>query len=146
LAVLGRELEAIKKQESSQQLLNSSASLMKISKKEKDSQGKAGQGSQKDPKAIPQSSPFLQLVSTEDITPELIKGLKPKVLSCQLQIEDYLKEKIDYLDCQNLFEAHVCLEIVKQLYNSKMKEYIKELGIISNKLRYYDEYIAKKYG
>ena len=57
-----------------------------------------------------------------------------------------MKEKIDYLDCQNLFEAHVCLEIIKQLYNSKMKEYIKELGVISNKLRYYDEYIAKKIG
>jgi len=25
-----------------------------------------------------------------------------------------------------------------------MKEYIKELGVISNKLRFYDEYIAKK--
>lgn len=113
-------------------------------RKEKGSQGFDPHSSKKDPKAIPQSSPFLQLVSTEDITPELIKGLKPKVLVCNRQIEDYLKEKIDYLDCQNLFEAHVCLEIVKQLYNSKMKEYIKELGIISNKLRYYDEYIAKK--
>lgn len=49
------------------------------------------------------------------------------------------------MECQNLFEAHVCLEIIKQLYNSKIKDYIKELGVISNKLRYYDEYIAKKY-
>lgn len=60
------------------------------------------------------------------------------------QIEDYLRENIDYLDCHNLFEAHVCLEIIKQLYNTKMKEYIKELGVISSKLKYYDEYIAKK--
>lgn len=95
------------------------------------------------PPALSQSSPQMQVLSTEDITPELIKSLKPKVAG-RNEIEDYLKEKIDYLDCQNLFEAQVCLEIIKQLYNSKMKEYIKELGVISNKLRYYDEYIAKK--
>lgn len=87
--------------------------------------------------AISQEALASQLFSTENITPELIKALKPK-------IEEYLKEKRDFLDCQNLFEAHVCLEIIKQLYNSKMKEYIKELGVISNKLKYYDEYIAKK--
>ena len=100
------------------------------------------QGSRHTP-SLPQSSPYMQLVSSQEITPEIIKSLKPKVGPAE-QIEDYLKEKIEYLDCQNLFEAHVCLEVIKQLYNSKMKEYIKELGVISEKLKSYDNYIAKK--
>lgn len=79
----------------------------------------------------------LKNISPEEITPELIKSLKPK-------IEDYLNEKVDYLDCKNMFEAHVCFEVIKQLYNSKMKEYIKELSHISEKLRYYDQILAKK--
>jgi hypothetical protein len=72
-------LEAIKRQEQSQSQAFSAISLNKNMKKEKDSRSTEPNGSKKDPKAIPQSSPFLQLVSTEDITPELIKGLKPKV-------------------------------------------------------------------
>lgn len=83
------------------------------------------------------SQQTLKNISPEEITPELIKSLKPK-------IEDYLSEKADYLDCKNMFEAHVCFEIIKQLYNSKMKEYIKELSYVSEKLRYYDQILAKK--
>lgn len=74
-----------------------------------------------------------------EITPALIKTLKPK-------IEDYLNEKIEYLDCKDIFEANICFEIIKQLYNTKMKEYIKELSHISEKLRYYDQILAKKIG
>lgn len=33
------------------------------------------------PPGLSQSSPYMQVVTTEDITPELIKSLKPKVES-----------------------------------------------------------------
>lgn len=79
-----------------------------------------------------------QGIEPEEVTPELIKKLKPK-------IEDYLNEKVEFLECRNLVEAQICFEVIKQLYNSKMKEYIKELSHISEKLRYYDQILAKKY-
>lgn len=73
----------------------------------------------------------------EEVTPELIKQLKPK-------IEDYLNEKVEFMECGNMIEAQICFEVIKQLYNSKMKEYIKELSHISEKLKYYDQILAKK--
>lgn len=80
---------------------------------------------------------IMQNTTTEEITPELIMSLKPRV-------EEFLNEKEDVMDCKNMFQAHVCFEVIKQLYNSKMKEYIKELSHISEKLRYYDQILAQK--
>jgi len=79
----------------------------------------------------------LSISSPERITPSLVEKLAPK-------IEDYLNEKGELVECRDLMQAHVCFEITKHIYNSKMIECIKELGQITDKIKYYDKVLGEK--
>ena len=46
----------------------------------------------------------------------------------------YLNEKIQNLEVKNVYEAQLCFEAMKEIYNSRMKEYVTELTFISEKL------------
>lgn len=56
----------------------------------------------------------------------------------------YLNERTPVLEVDNLEEAQACFEAMKDLYNSRMKEYVTELTFISEKLQKYDEILTKK--
>jgi kinesin family protein 6/9 len=46
----------------------------------------------------------------------------------------YLNERSSSLEVKSIFEAQLCFEAMKDLYNSRMKEYVTELTFISEKL------------
>jgi kinesin family protein 6/9 len=46
----------------------------------------------------------------------------------------FLNERSLELEVKNLKEAQMCFEAMKDLYNSRMKEYVTELTFISEKL------------
>lgn len=75
----------------------------------------------------------------KDITAEEINHLKDKV-------EDFLNDKNDTINATSDKEVSLCFEIIKYLYNDKIREYIKELNLINDKLSYYDKIIEKKLG
>jgi len=56
----------------------------------------------------------------------------------------YLNEKNEDLDIGNMGEAQLCFKAMKEIYNSRMKEYVTELTFISEKLQKYDEILSKK--
>lgn len=57
----------------------------------------------------------------------------------------YLGEKVPDIECDNLDEAKLCLYVMKEIYHSRMQEYISELTDISQKLQKYDYLLSKKY-
>jgi hypothetical protein len=59
-------------------------------------------------------------------------------------VESYLNDKIDQIELKDLTEAQAYLRAMKDFYSSKMKEYISELNVISNKLKKYEEILAKR--
>lgn len=56
----------------------------------------------------------------------------------------YLNEKNEELHVENISEAHMCFQAMKDIYNTRMKEYVTELTFISEKLQKYDEILSKK--
>lgn len=56
----------------------------------------------------------------------------------------YLGEKVPDIECDNLDEAKLCLYVMKEIYHSRMQEYISELTDISQKLQKYDYLLSKK--
>lgn len=56
----------------------------------------------------------------------------------------YLNEKNEELTVTSLSEAQLCFQAMKEIYNSRMKEYVTELTFISEKLQKYDEILSKK--
>ena len=56
----------------------------------------------------------------------------------------YLNEKSEDLSVENMTEAQLCFKAMKEIYNSRMKEYVTELTFISEKLQKYDEILSKK--
>ncbi len=52
----------------------------------------------------------------------------------QQKVEMFLNERSLELEVKNLKEAQMCFEAMKDLYNSRMKEYVTELTFISEKL------------
>jgi kinesin family protein 6/9 len=56
----------------------------------------------------------------------------------------YLNERSAGLEVKNLYEAQLCFETMKEIYNSRMKEYVTELTFISEKLQKYDEILTRK--
>ncbi len=46
----------------------------------------------------------------------------------------YLNEKTNSLKVRDLNEANACFQAMKDLYNTRMKEYVTELTYISEKL------------
>lgn len=57
----------------------------------------------------------------------------------------YLNEKNEELNVTSLSEAQLCFQAMKEIYNSRMKEYVTELTFISEKLQKYDEILSKKF-
>jgi len=55
-----------------------------------------------------------------------------------------LNDKVDDLDIENINEAKAYIKAMKDFYNSRMKEYIGELNVISHKLRKYEGILAKR--
>ncbi|CAD8172512.1 unnamed protein product [Paramecium pentaurelia] len=60
------------------------------------------------------------------------------------KVELYLNERITQLDIKSVEEAQICFEAMKDLYNTRMKEYVTELTFISEKLQKYDEILTRK--
>jgi len=56
----------------------------------------------------------------------------------------YLNEKNEELIVGNMGEAQMCFKAMKDIYNTRMKEYVTELTFISEKLQKYDEILSKK--
>ena len=56
----------------------------------------------------------------------------------------YLNEKNEDLSVENMVEAQLCFKAMKEIYNSRLKEYVTELTFISEKLQKYDEILSKK--
>ena len=56
----------------------------------------------------------------------------------------YLNEKKEELVVGNMGEAQMCFKAMKDIYNTRMKEYVTELTFISEKLQKYDEILSKK--
>ncbi|CAK83511.1 unnamed protein product (macronuclear) [Paramecium tetraurelia] len=62
----------------------------------------------------------------------------------QEKVELYLNERIPMLDVKSIEETQKCFEAMKDLYNTRMKEYVTELTFISEKLQKYDEILTRK--
>ncbi|CAD8161778.1 unnamed protein product [Paramecium octaurelia] len=62
----------------------------------------------------------------------------------QEKVELYLNEQVTQLDVQSYEDAQMCFEAMKDLYNTRMKEYVTELTFISEKLQKYDEILTRK--
>ena len=56
----------------------------------------------------------------------------------------YLNEKNEELIVGTMNEAQLCFRAMKDIYNTRMKEYVTELTFISEKLQKYDEILSKK--
>ncbi|EGR33560.1 kinesin family member 6, putative [Ichthyophthirius multifiliis] len=67
-------------------------------------------------------------------------------------IAEYVKEKVgryfdesqNYLQIEDLNEAQLCFQAMKQLYNNTMQEYVDELQLISAKLVKYEHLLKKR--
>ncbi|EGR32343.1 kinesin motor domain protein [Ichthyophthirius multifiliis] len=60
------------------------------------------------------------------------------------KVDQYMNEKIDNLEVKDLEEAKLCFRAMKELHNSRMEDYLKELYTISKKLQQYDEFLPQK--
>lgn len=60
------------------------------------------------------------------------------------RVSQYMNEQAPSLDVNNMKEASQCFQLMKNLYNTRMKEYVTELTFISEKLSKYDEIINKR--
>ena len=61
------------------------------------------------------------------------------------KVEAYLNEKIDKLNTKDLVEAQAHFRAMKDVYHSRMREYISELNSISLKLKKYEDILSKKF-
>lgn len=59
-------------------------------------------------------------------------------------VEAYLNDKTDHVELRDVDEAQAYMTAMKDFYISRMKEYITELNGISNKLKKYEEILAKR--
>ena len=60
------------------------------------------------------------------------------------KVDLFLNEKVSELQVQTIQEAQKCFQAMKELYNTRMKEYVTELTFISEKLQQYDELLSLK--
>lgn len=60
------------------------------------------------------------------------------------RVDSYLNEKNDDLIANSPAEAQVYFRAMKDIYNTRMKEYVTELTFISEKLQKYDEILSRK--
>ena len=60
------------------------------------------------------------------------------------RVDLYLNEKNDNLNVTSAAEAQLYFRAMKDIYNTRMKEYVTELTFISEKLQKYDEILSKK--
>ena len=89
-----------------------------------------------------------------NIKPTISKQLEEKSVTQASCFQDYseiltktdlyLNEKNEELKVGSLSEAQLCFQAMKEIYNSRMKEYVTELTFISEKLKKYDEILSKK--
>jgi len=61
-------------------------------------------------------------------------------------VEAYLNEKVDKLTVKDVSESQAYFRAMKDVYHSRMREYITELNAISLKLRKYEDILSKKKG
>jgi kinesin family member 6/9 len=60
-------------------------------------------------------------------------------------VEAYLNDKTDHVELRDVEEAQAYMSAMKDFYISRMKEYITELNGISNKLKKYEDILAKRF-
>ena len=58
--------------------------------------------------------------------------------------EAYLNDKIDNIEPRDMTEAKAYIKAMKDYYTGRMREYVEELGLISKKLRKYEEILTKR--
>ena len=61
------------------------------------------------------------------------------------KVEAYLNDKIDKLNTKDLVETQAHFRSMKDVYQSRMREYISELNSISLKLKKYEDILSKKF-
>ncbi|KRX08676.1 P-loop containing nucleoside triphosphate hydrolase [Pseudocohnilembus persalinus] len=60
------------------------------------------------------------------------------------KVDQFLNERDENIEVSDANEAYQCFYAMKQLYNTRMKEYVTELTFISEKLQKYDELLSKR--
>lgn len=60
------------------------------------------------------------------------------------KVDEFLNNNYKELEVSSLEEAKLYFNAMRDMYNSRMKEYVNELNYISNKLEKYDEILTKK--
>lgn len=73
------------------------------------------------------------------------KDLKVSAEEITEKVDEFLNDNSKELEVCSLEVAKLYFNSMRDMYNSRMKEYVNELNYISNKLEKYDEILTKKY-